>query len=168
LRRKLSAEDSDSSSSDKEDTHAEEALAVSVSHLGGKAATKKGNPGSKALDNSLFAFVSLSSLAETKDSLNGQENSPSSHKEDEDGGSLSDDSEEVIPISRPLSPRKYLGSLMKHSGSREKVFAQVATEPAKNSLLKSGALLLGEDWPTLPFVLEVVVYLQGKQTIHGS
>jgi hypothetical protein len=102
LRRKQAAEDSDTSSSDKENTHAEEALAVSVSHLGEKAATKKGNPGSEALDNSLFAFVSLSSSTEAKDSLNGQENSPSSHKGDEDGGSLSDDSEEVIPTSRPL------------------------------------------------------------------
>jgi hypothetical protein len=105
LRRKPAVEDLDSSSSDKEDTHPDEALAVSVSHLGGKAATKKGNPGSEALDNSLFAFVSLSSSAEAKDSLNGQENSLPSHKGDEDGGSLSDDSEEVIPISRPLSKR---------------------------------------------------------------
>jgi hypothetical protein len=39
------------------------------------------------------------------------------------------DSDKVIPISRPLSPSQYLGSLMKHSGSREKLFAQAATEP---------------------------------------
>jgi hypothetical protein len=142
LRRKQAAEDSDVSSSDKEDAHAEEALAVSVSHLGAKAATKKGKPGSEALDNSLFAFASLSSSAEAKDSLEGQANSPPSH---EDGGNLSDDSEEVTPISRPLSPSQYFGSLMKHSGSREKLLAQAATEPAKNS----GSLSLSLS-PTLP------------------
>jgi hypothetical protein len=59
LRRKPSAADSDTSSSDKDDTHAEKALAISVSHIGGKAVTRKGNPSSEALDNSLSSFVSL-------------------------------------------------------------------------------------------------------------
>jgi hypothetical protein len=77
--------------------------------------------------------------------MDGERSSPPSHKEEEDGGSLSDDSDEVIPISRPLSPSKYLGSLMKHSGSREKLFAQAATEPTKN--LGSTSLPLS---PSLP------------------
>jgi hypothetical protein len=134
LRRKRAAEDSDASSSDKEDTHEEEALAVSVSHLGGKPATKKGSPGSAALDSSLFASVSLTLPAEAKDSLDGQTNSPPSHADSEDGGNLSDDSEEVTPISRPLSPSQYFGSLMKYSGSREKLLAQAAAEPASKEL----------------------------------
>jgi hypothetical protein len=116
LRRKQAAEDSDTSSSDKEDTHAEEALAVSVSHLGRKAATKKGNPGSEALDSSLFAFVSLSSSAsEGFFEWAGEQPSLSQRAKGTKTAAASDDSEEVIPISRPLSPSKYLGSLMKHS-----------------------------------------------------
>jgi hypothetical protein len=73
LRREQAAEDADASSSDKKDTHAEEAYAVSVSHLGAK-------PGSKASDNSLCAFASLPSLAEAKDSLDGKVNSSLSRK----------------------------------------------------------------------------------------
>jgi hypothetical protein len=87
----------------------------------------------------------LSSSSEAKDSSNGEKNSSLSHKEEEGSGSLSDDSDEVIPISRPLSPSQYLGSLMKHSGSREKLFAQAATEPPEN--LGSTSLSLS---PTLP------------------
>jgi hypothetical protein len=59
LRRKPSTADSETSSSDKDDTHIEEALAISVSQIGGMAATKKGTPGSKALDNSLSFLSSL-------------------------------------------------------------------------------------------------------------
>ena len=76
LRREQAADDADASSSDKEDTHAEDALAVSVSHLGSK-------PGSKALDNSLSAFASLPSSAEAKDSLEGKKNSSLSHEDSE-------------------------------------------------------------------------------------
>jgi hypothetical protein len=74
LRRKQAAEDTDASSSDKEDMHAEEALAISVYHLGAKTATNQAKPGNKALDNSLSAFAFLPSSA--KDSLDGQMNSP--------------------------------------------------------------------------------------------
>jgi hypothetical protein len=74
----------------RKDTHADEALTISVSQiLGGMAVTRKGNPGSEALDNSLSSFASLSSSAEAKGSSNGEKNSPPSYKEDEDGGSLS-------------------------------------------------------------------------------
>jgi hypothetical protein len=54
LRRKLAADDADASSSDKEDIPAQEALAVSISHLGAK-------PGSEAVDISLSAFAFLPS-----------------------------------------------------------------------------------------------------------
>ena len=60
-------------------------------------------PGGEALDNSLSSFASLSSSAEAKDSSNGEKNSSPSYKEEEDGGSLSDDSDEVIPILAPLA-----------------------------------------------------------------
>jgi hypothetical protein len=83
LRRKQAADDADASSPEKEDTQAEEALAVSVPHLGAK-------PGNKALDNSLSAFPSLPSLAEAKDSLGEKMNSPPSHEDSEDSGNPSD------------------------------------------------------------------------------
>jgi hypothetical protein len=51
LRRKPSTADSDTSSSEREDTHAEEASAISVSQIGGRTATRKGKPGNEALDN---------------------------------------------------------------------------------------------------------------------
>jgi hypothetical protein len=146
LRRKQAVEDTDASSSDKEDTHAEKALAVSVSHLGAMTATNKAKPGGKALDNSLSAFASLSSSAEAKDNpLDGQMNNPPSRKEDADGGSLSDNSEEVTPIPRPISPSQYFGSLMENSGSREKLFALAATASPAN--FSSTSLSLS---PTLP------------------
>jgi hypothetical protein len=72
LHRKPSTVDSDTSSSDKDDTHAEEALAISVSQTGGMAATRKGNSGSEALDSFLSFFASLSSSAEAKESSNGE------------------------------------------------------------------------------------------------
>jgi hypothetical protein len=55
-----------------------------------------------------------------------------SQEDSEDGGTLSDDSEEVTPISSLLSPSQYVGTLMKPSGSRDKLFATAATvSPAK-------------------------------------
>jgi hypothetical protein len=137
LRRKQAA---DASSSDKEDIHADEALAVSVSHLGAK-------PGSKALDNSLSAFASLPSSAEAKESLDGKKNSSVSlSPEDSEGsGNLSDDCEEVNPTPRPLSPSQYFGSLMKPSGSREKLFALAAT--ASPASLGSTSLSLSTTFP---------------------
>jgi hypothetical protein len=138
LRRKHAADDADASSSDKEDAQAEEALAVSVPHLGAK-------PGRKALDNSLSALASLPSLAEAKDSLDGKMNSSLSHGDSEDSGNLSGDCEEVTPIPRPLSPSQYFGSLMKHSGSREKLLSLAAT--ASPSSLGSTPLSLSTTLP---------------------
>jgi hypothetical protein len=48
-------------------------------------------------------------------------------------------------MSRSISPSQFVGSLMKHSGSREKLFAQAATAPQEN--LRSTSLSLS---PTLP------------------
>jgi hypothetical protein len=145
LRRKHAADDANASSSDKEDAPAEEALAVSIPHLGAE-------PNRKALDNSLSAFASLPSLAEAKDSLEGKMNSSLSHGDSEDSGNLSGDCEEVTPIPRPLSPSQYFGSLMKPSGSREKLFALAATaSPASlgsTSLSFSTTLPLRQDTAT--------------------
>jgi hypothetical protein len=68
LRKKLPAEEAEATSSDVEGAHSEEALAISVSLLGAK-------PGSKAMDNSLSAFASLTSAAEAKDSSDEKKNS---------------------------------------------------------------------------------------------
>jgi hypothetical protein len=87
----------------------------SISHLGAK-------PGSKAMDISLSAFASLPSLAEAKDLSDKKTSSSLSQEDSEDSGNLSDGSEEVTPISRPLSPSQYFGSLMKPSGSRKNLF----------------------------------------------
>ncbi len=98
------------------------------------------------MDNSLSSFASLSSSAEPKGSSEGHKNNPMSRIEDDDGGSLTDDSEEVIPL-RPLSPSQFVGSLMKHSGSKEKLLAQAATTPLEN--LGSTSLSLPPTLPTL-------------------
>jgi hypothetical protein len=100
-------------------------LAISVSLLGAK-------PSSKAMEISLSAFASLSSAAEAKDSSEEKKSSSLSQEDSEDCGNLSDDSEEATPISRPLSPSQYVGSLMKSSGSREKLFALAATASPAN------------------------------------
>ena len=109
-------------------------------------------PGSEAMDISLSAFVSLPSLAEAKDSSDKKANSSLSQEDSEDSGNLSDGSEEVTPISRPLSPSQYFGSLMKPSGSREKLFALAATaSPASmgsTSLSLSKTLPLRQDATT--------------------
>jgi hypothetical protein len=84
------------------------------------------------MENSLSAFASLSSAAEAKDSSEEKKSSSLSQEDSEDCGNLSDDSEEVTPISRPLSPSQYVGSLMKPSGSREKLFALAATASPAN------------------------------------
>ncbi len=80
-----------------------------------------------------------------------------SHEDSEDRGNLSDDCEEVTPISMPLSPSQYFGSLMKHSGSREKLLAQAAVEPAKNS--GSSPLSLS---PTLPLQQDSTTDKEGE------
>jgi hypothetical protein len=54
-------------------------------------------------------------------------NSSIFQEDSENSGNLSDGSDEETPISRPLSPSQYFGSLMKPSGSREKLFALAAT-----------------------------------------
>jgi hypothetical protein len=125
LRKELPAEEAEATSSDMDGAHSEEALAISVSLLGAK-------PGSEAMDNSLSAFASLPSAAEAKDSSGEKTNSSLSHEDSEDSGNLSDGSEEVTPIPRPISPSQYVGSLMKPSGSREKLFAQAATASPAN------------------------------------
>ncbi len=108
-------------------------------------------PGNEALDNSLSSFASLSSSAEPKGSPKGDKNNSLSRIEDEDRSSLSDDSEEVVPL-RPLSPSQFVGSLMKRSGSKEKLLAQAATAPPENlsstSLSHSPTLPLQQDTET--------------------
>jgi hypothetical protein len=71
----------------------------------------------------------LSSAAERKDSSEERRSNSLSQEDSKDGGTLSDASEEVTPISRPLSPSQYVGTLMKPSGSRDKLFATAATAP---------------------------------------
>jgi hypothetical protein len=94
LRKELPAEEAEATSSDIDGM---EALAISVSLLGAKA-------GSEEMETSLSAFSSLSSTAEAKDSSEEKKHSSLSQEDSEDGGNLSDDSEEVTPISRLLSP----------------------------------------------------------------
>jgi hypothetical protein len=126
LHKELPAEEAKATSSDVDGMHSEEALAISVSLLGAK-------PNGKAMENSLSpAFASLSSAAEAKDSSEEKRNRSLSQGDNEDCGNLLDDSEEVTPISRPLSPSQYVGSLMKPSGSREKLFAPAATASPAN------------------------------------
>ena len=93
LLKELPAQEAEAISTDVDGNHSEDALAISVSLLGAK-------PSSKAMESSLSAFASLSSTAEAKNSS-------------EDGSAHSDGSEEVTPISRPLSPTQYVGTLMK-------------------------------------------------------
>jgi hypothetical protein len=112
LRKELPAEKAEATSSDVDGAHSEEALAISVSLLGAK-------PGGKAMEDSLSAFASSS---------DEKKNSSLSHEDSEDSGNLSDGSEEVKPISRPLLPSQYFGSLMKTSGSKEQLSALAATE----------------------------------------
>ncbi len=118
--------------------HSEEALAISVSLLGAK-------PSGKAMENSLSAFASLSSTAESKDLSDEEMNSSLSQEDSEDGGNLTGDCEEVTLIPRPLSPSQYVGSLMKPSGSREKLFALAATASPAN--LSSTSLPLSHYQP---------------------
>jgi hypothetical protein len=61
LLKELPAEEAEATSTDVDGIHSEDALAISVSLLGAK-------PSSKAMENSLSAFASLSSAAEGKDS----------------------------------------------------------------------------------------------------
>jgi hypothetical protein len=133
LLKELPAEEAEATSTDVDGNHSEDALAISVFFLGAK-------PSSKAMETSLSAFASLSSAAEGKDSSEEKRSNSLSQEDSEDGGTLSDDSEEVTSISRPLSPSQYVGTLMKPSGSRDKLFATAATvSPAK---LDSTYLLL--------------------------
>jgi hypothetical protein len=125
LHKELPAEEAEAVSIDVDGIHSEEALAISISLLGAK-------PSSKAMQNSLSAFASLSSAAEGKDSSEEKKSNSLSLEDSEDGGTLSDDSEEVTPISRPVSPSQYVGTLMKPSGSREKLFAIAATASPAN------------------------------------
>jgi hypothetical protein len=125
LCKEFPAEEAEATSSDVDGMHSEEALAISVSLLGAK-------PSGKAMENSLSAFASLSSAAEAKYSSEEKKSSSLSQEGSEDCGNLLDDSEEVTPISRPLSPSQYVGSLMKPSGSREKLFALAATASPAN------------------------------------
>ena len=111
LHKELPAEEAEAASIDVDGIHSEEALAFSVSLLDAK-------PSSKAMEISLSAFASLSSAAEAKDSSEEKRNRSLSQGDNEDCGNLLDDSEEVTPISRPLSPSQYVGSLMKPSGSQ--------------------------------------------------
>jgi hypothetical protein len=120
LPKELPAAEAKASPTDVDGTHSDEALALSVSLLGAK-------PSSKAMEFSLSAFASLSSAAESKDSSEERRRNSHSQEDSEDGGTLSDGSKEVIPIARPLSPGQYVGSLMKPSGSRERLFALAAT-----------------------------------------
>jgi hypothetical protein len=73
LRKELPAEEAEATSSDVDGMHSEEALAISVSHLGAKAS-------GKAMENSLSAFASLSSTAEGKDSSEEKKSSSLSLK----------------------------------------------------------------------------------------
>ncbi len=82
---------------------------------------------------SLSAFASLSFAAEGKDSLEEERSNSLSQEDSKDGGTLSDGSEEVTPISRPLSPSQYVGTLMRPSGSRDKLFATAATASSAKS-----------------------------------
>jgi hypothetical protein len=125
LHKELPAEEAEATSTDVDGIHSEEALAISVSLLGAK-------PSSKAMENSLSAFASLSSAAEGKESSEEKKSNSLSQEDSEDGGTLSDDSEDVTPISRPLSPSQYVGTLMKPSGSREKLFALATTASPAN------------------------------------
>jgi hypothetical protein len=133
LLKELPAEEAEATSTDVDGNHSEDALAISVSLLGAK-------PSSKAMDSSLSAFASLSSAAEAKDSLEEERNNSHSQEDSEDGGTLSDGSEEVTSISRPLSPSQYVGTLMKSSGSRDKLFPTAAT--ASSAKLDSTSLPL--------------------------
>ena len=120
LLKELPAEEGETTSTDADGNYSEDALAISVSLLGAKTS-------SKAMESSLSAFASLSSTAEVKDSLGNERDNSLSLEGSEDGGTHSDGSEEVTPISRPLSPSQYVGTLMKASGSRDKLFALAAT-----------------------------------------
>jgi hypothetical protein len=122
LLKELPADEAEAISTDVDGNHSEDALAISVSLLGAK-------PGSKAMESSLSAFASLSSAAEGKDSLEDERSNSRSQEDSEDSGTHSDGCEEVIPISRPLSPSQYVGTLMKASGSRDKLFATAAIAP---------------------------------------
>ncbi len=133
LLKELPAEEAEATSTDVDGNHSEDALAISVSLLGAK-------PSSKAMESSLSAFASLSSAAEGKDSLEDEKSNSFSQEDSEDGGTLSDGSEEVTPISRPLSPSQYVGTLMKPSGSRDKLFPTAAT--ASSAKLDSTSLPL--------------------------
>jgi hypothetical protein len=120
LLKELPAEEAEATSTDVDGNHSEDALAIYVSLLGAKTS-------SKAMENSLSAFASLSSAAEGKDSPEEKRSNSLSLEDSEDDGTLSDDNEEVAPISRSLSPSQYVGTLMKPSGSRDKLFATAAT-----------------------------------------
>ena len=136
LLKELPAEEAEATSTDVDGNHSEDALAISVSLLGAK-------PSSKAMDFSLSAFASLSSTAEAKDSLEDEGGNSLSLEDSEDGN---DGSEEVTPISRPLSPSQYVGTLMKASGSRDKLFATAATAP----LAALGSTRLSQPAPPPP------------------
>jgi hypothetical protein len=112
-------------------SEAEEAEALSFSLTAESEAARDKAPSNEALNNSLSSIASLSSLAEPKGSSKGDRNNSLSLIEDEDGSSLSDCSEEVIPP-RSLSPSQFVGSLMKHSGSKEKLLVHAATAPLEN------------------------------------
>ncbi len=136
----------DLSSSEAEDA---ETLSFSLTVEGELARSKA--PSNEALDNSLSSFASLSSLAESKGSSKRDGNNSFSPIEDEDGSSLSDCSEEVTSP-RSLSPSQFVGSLMKRSGSKEKLLVQAATAPPEN--LGSASLSLS---PTLPFLQDQAI-----------
>ena len=141
LLKELPAEEAEATSTDVDGNHSEDALAISVSLLGAKTS-------SKAMESSLSAFASLSSTAEAKDSLEGERGNSLSLEGSEDGGTHSDGSEEVTPISRPLSPSQYVGTLMKASGSRDMLFATAATAPS--TALDSTSLSLADHLRLLP------------------
>ncbi len=142
LLKELPAEEAEATSTDIEGNHSEDALAISVSLLGAKTS-------SKAMESSLSAFASLSSTAEAKDSLEDESGNSLSLEGSEDGDTHSDGSEEVTPISRPLSPTQFVGTLMKASGSRDKLFATAATAPS--AALDSTSLSLADRLRLKPF-----------------
>jgi hypothetical protein len=100
----------------------------------------------EALDKSLSSFAALSSLAESKGSSKRETNNCLSTIEDEDSSSLLDCGEEVISP-RSLSPSQFVGSLIKRSGSKEKLLVLAAAAPPEN--LGSTSLSLS---PTLPLL----------------
>jgi hypothetical protein len=124
LYKKPPSEDLDSISSD-----ADEAVALYFSLTALERAVERNKALSEAaLDNSLSSFASLPSLAEPKGSSKGNRNNSLSSIVDEDGSNLLDGSEEVNPL-RSLSPSQFVGSLMKRSGSKEKLLVQTALAP---------------------------------------